>query len=245
MQKPPCFFCRVGFTERCMERITKIVKYREECPNCGAPRTGDMRFCGYCGSTLAIDEQVVEDVSYLADVNRPVDIISTLEPLPVLGKKSNRNLLIAVIVFIAGMAIALWVFPFIFRQNEAEICATVIILFAFLFFVLYRYSEEYYCLKLSYSQSIEAVVLRFEIRAPKDVCVAEEGVCMRTLTVLAEIGGAETCIRMRVSDCVNEDTFPVGSKVSIVGEGNDYVLEWDLDPEWRYSQEAINSRTPD
>ena len=130
-----------------MERITRIVRYREECPNCGAPRTGDMRFCGYCGSTLAIDEQVVEDVSYLADVNRPVDIISTLEPLPVLGKKSNRNLLIAVIVFVAGMAIALWVFPFIFRQNEAEICATVIILFAFLFFVLYRYSEEYYCLK--------------------------------------------------------------------------------------------------
>ena len=44
---------------------------------------------------------------------------------------------------------------------------------------------------------------------------------------------------------MNEDTFPVGSKVSIVGEGNDYVLECDLDPKWRNKQKAIISRTPD
>ena len=202
----------------------------DECPNCGAARKGDEDVCRFCGTLMVTRQRVTEEVDEPEKTeqeqieekyaSRRVDVVSDVVPLRLDGGFWG-----------AATFAALW--------SLITLGATFGALFSdagplgvvpFGFFVvgivmMVSEMKPYFTYRSvkNNGTSYRATVIGYGTKAE----TGEDGktVSKSSMKVLAKVEGRELCIQLALPGNVSESTFPVGSKVRILGYDGKYVID--------------------
>ena len=221
----------MGVTTTMKKRtITEILL--DECPNCGAARKEDEEVCRFCGTLMVTTQRITEEVEEQEKTeqeqlrekyaSRRVDVVSDVVPLRYDGTFWGP------IVFVAIWCIM--TLAITFGALSAGDLPGGIVLFPLAFFVfgivmmasLLKPYFAYSSLKNN-GTAYRATVIGYSAGAE----TRNEGKTVTPLfmKVISEVEGRELCIQLALPESITEATFPVGSKVRILGCNGRYVID--------------------
>ncbi len=205
----------------------------DECPNCGAAREGDEDVCRFCGTLMVTRQRVTEEVEepekteqeQVAEkyASRRADVISDVVPLRLDGG------------FWGGVAFAvLWslitlggTFGILLGGDGLSGGFSIIPFAFFVFGVVLVISEmkPYFAYRSvkNYGTAYNATVIGYG--TAKETVENGKAVTKSSMKVLAKVKGRELCIQLALPENISESTFPVGSRVRILGYDGNYVID--------------------
>lgn len=209
-----------------------------ECPNCGAPRSKEVRECTFCGTSLVKTRIVRDDLhserfpvvtavnkkKAIENRNLEAEIVSTMSP--------KTTELYTQMLCVGGFGIALIIFLILILSSwiKGDFDGGMAVFLSFLILAMTIYlftvvARDIGMLRAkSRGQEYSALILR----TGASVRVMEDSKYYRELFVLAEINGREKCIKLLAQDVPKWECdllYPTGGEIVIKGKGKSFTVK--------------------